>query len=168
MIFPDSAVSVRHGMAGFCPHITAPGQFIGSAMSQDIPAEDIDDRFTLDGGLHMIQQGTSMATPHVAGIVALMLQANPLLSSPGSPGYPADHRPEMTSLPVLHSPITSGEPARLTPSRPLLRRRPPLMRDIWKPRRLWLSSIRTTPIRSTRPPSFVTTLMLRRSYLVCV
>ncbi|KPQ01082.1 MAG: extracellular subtilisin-like serine protease [Bacteroidetes bacterium HLUCCA01] len=63
------------------PHITAPGQFIGSAMSQDIPAEDIDDRFTLDGGLHMIQQGTSMATPHVAGIVALMLQANPLLSS---------------------------------------------------------------------------------------
>lgn len=63
------------------PHITAPGQFIGSAMSQDIPAEDIDDRFTLDGGQHMIQQGTSMATPHVAGIVALMLQVNPLLSS---------------------------------------------------------------------------------------
>ncbi|MFA6034441.1 MAG: S8 family serine peptidase, partial [Myxococcota bacterium] len=63
---------------GFKPDIAAPGQVIASTLSQDAilirqPEMQVD-RY------HQIMQGTSMACPHVNGVVALMLQADPKLT----------------------------------------------------------------------------------------
>jgi subtilisin family serine protease len=57
------------------PEMTAPGQWIMSALSADyIPYFDD----VLDTSQeYILFEGTSMASPHVAGAVALMLQANP-------------------------------------------------------------------------------------------
>lgn len=64
------------------PDLTAPGEVIVAALSGDVtigpggrPRSNI-----ILGGLHQKMQGTSMATPHVAGAVALMLQRNPSLN----------------------------------------------------------------------------------------
>ncbi len=54
------------------PDVVAPGYAIASARSSAIPSTDSDpDQF------HRILAGTSMATPHVAGTIALMLQYSP-------------------------------------------------------------------------------------------
>jgi subtilisin family serine protease len=64
------------------PVITAPGDKIFSARSFDIETSML-----LEYGMHLMgsgnyvsMQGTSMATPHITGIIALMLQINPNLS----------------------------------------------------------------------------------------
>ena len=67
------------------PDVVAPGEFISAALSGDgLPQSFLEnwidqDRFQPDG-THIIQRGTSMATPHVTGAVALLLQQNPNLS----------------------------------------------------------------------------------------
>jgi len=59
------------------PDLAAPGEAIISALSKDYPADDPHVAF---GGHYQEQQGTSQASPHVAGVVALMLQRNPFLT----------------------------------------------------------------------------------------
>ena len=54
------------------PDVVAPGTFIASARSNRIAQRSSD-----PDPYHRILAGTSMATPHVAGVVALMLQYRP-------------------------------------------------------------------------------------------
>lgn len=62
------------------PDITAPGQFITAALAAGCQfATDFADR-VFPGGSYLTIQGTSMATPFVAGIIALMLQQEPRLT----------------------------------------------------------------------------------------
>lgn len=60
------------------PDLVAPGEAILAAYSSFLtqtPSTNI-----LQGGKHQKMQGTSMATPHVAGVVALLLEKNPALN----------------------------------------------------------------------------------------
>lgn len=60
------------------PDIVAPGEVIVAAYSSFLtqtPAQNI-----LLGGKHQKMQGTSMASPHVAGVVGLLLEKNPALN----------------------------------------------------------------------------------------
>ncbi len=52
------------------PDVTSPGTYIWSAKGSNVTATNVYQQLS----------GTSMATPHVAGVVALMLQANPELT----------------------------------------------------------------------------------------
>ncbi|GJQ19913.1 MAG: hypothetical protein HBSIN02_02680 [Bacteroidia bacterium] len=60
------------------PDLAAPGQAIGSTLSSSASPVTA---YVLPGDMHVITQGTSMASPHVAGAVALMLQADPNLTA---------------------------------------------------------------------------------------
>ncbi len=62
------------------PEITAPGISVVSSLSRD--ATVTPNRITTDG-VHWALEGTSMATPHVTGGVALMLQLDPSLDAAG-------------------------------------------------------------------------------------
>lgn len=59
------------------PDLCAPGMGIGAALSADSSPGIA---WTLADTRHVIRQGTSMAAPHVTGIVALMLEARGALS----------------------------------------------------------------------------------------
>jgi|SRR5215213_437961 len=61
------------------PDVTAPGAMIVSALSRDSAPER---GFQVDA-LHLVEAGTSMATPFVVGVVALLLQRNQQLDPAG-------------------------------------------------------------------------------------
>jgi len=57
------------------PDVSAPGLFIAAARSSDVPQSENDpDQY------HRVLAGTSMAAPHIAGVVALVLQYRPELT----------------------------------------------------------------------------------------
>lgn len=59
------------------PQITAPGEAILAPLSSDLTVGvGVQPQNILLGGKHQKQQGTSMASPHITGVVALMLQKN--------------------------------------------------------------------------------------------
>lgn len=77
----------------FAPDVSAPGEFVIAAMSRDAPYTLAGSSFHLadpgfpadllvaDDGVHGVLRGTSQATPMVTGLVALLLQADPTLTS---------------------------------------------------------------------------------------
>jgi subtilisin family serine protease len=73
--FSSRGPVARHGVGGdppAKPDIAAPGVKINAARSRDVNAPK--------AGVTMEKDGTSMAAPHVTGVVALMLQKNPSLT----------------------------------------------------------------------------------------
>lgn len=83
----SSAGPVRGGR--FAPDILAPGEFIVSTLSIDaypgtprsvFNTSDGADYLQAEDGVHAVLRGTSQATPHVAGGLALLLQLRPDLS----------------------------------------------------------------------------------------
>jgi len=74
--FSSRGPAVDPTAQGTKPNITAPGAYLISARSSQA---SFDEEYIIDD-YHVAMPGTSMSSPHVAGIVALMLQAYPSLT----------------------------------------------------------------------------------------
>ncbi len=68
------------------PDIAAPGQGIASSLSSSVDTSTIGSRI-MPGLKDYLIQGTSMASPHVVGVAALLLQAKPSLSVSQAKSY---------------------------------------------------------------------------------
>jgi minor extracellular serine protease Vpr len=84
------------------PDVVAPGMFIASARSNAISKSPSD-----PDAYHRILAGTSMATPHVAGVIALMLQYLPNLRASAIPQILIENArwDANTGLPTYGSPV---------------------------------------------------------------
>ncbi|NLY54874.1 MAG: S8 family serine peptidase, partial [Firmicutes bacterium] len=80
-------------MLNIKPDVSAPGTSIVAAYPYPAPGEDPDANAFLgeDGAWYISLTGTSMATPHVAGVAAILLQANP------------DWTPEQVKLAIMNT-----------------------------------------------------------------
>jgi subtilisin family serine protease len=67
------------------PDIAAPGQGIASSLSTTMTT--FDTTFVLPGFKDQLMAGTSQAAPHIAGVVALLLQGVPTLTAPQIKSY---------------------------------------------------------------------------------
>lgn len=93
------------------PDITAPGAMIMSALGND--ATPVTNDTKEQDGVHVAYNGTSMATPHASGAIALMLQRNPLLTPEDVRRLLAEHRRTnafTTNLPT-YNPASPALPA---------------------------------------------------------
>jgi hypothetical protein len=80
--FSSPGPSSDPSRTGQKPEITAPGEFIISALSRDAVNELTSSGYAVDSAHRFVAMaGTSMASPHVAGAIALMLQRKPDLTT---------------------------------------------------------------------------------------
>jgi len=57
------------------PEVTAPGEYILSSMTRDMDISVSNHHWVASDSVHWAQCGTSMAAPHMTGVVALLLEA---------------------------------------------------------------------------------------------